>query len=281
MKNVSGKLWGKPNGEPVLAIHGVLDNCGVFDRLIPLLRGNYFILTFDLPGHGLSSHFPSGLPVDFLNFVLAAKYVVDKMGWKRFFFVGHSMGGMIGLHFTCCWPVLVKKLIVMDGIAMRQVDEGNLTNSVEEWINTYVSMIERHRNAAPHYSYEEALDRLMSRATLAPEAAEILAERSLRRTVEGYSFRMDSRLKLNLVPWISTPLIDSTVRNLQCPVMFIFSTEMYEILQDTFASTFEEIARNPKVRVEVANGTHEFHQNNPEQIVERIDEFLLMESCKI
>ena len=30
-----GKEWGQTDGEPWIALHGWLDNCGSFDKLIP------------------------------------------------------------------------------------------------------------------------------------------------------------------------------------------------------------------------------------------------------
>lgn len=55
-----GKWWGPMDQQPIVAIHGWQDNAGTFDKLIPLLPSNVAILAIDLPGHGLSSHLPSG-----------------------------------------------------------------------------------------------------------------------------------------------------------------------------------------------------------------------------
>lgn len=42
-----GKIWGPPDGHPVLALHGWLDNAGTFDTLIPLLPPNLRIVAVD------------------------------------------------------------------------------------------------------------------------------------------------------------------------------------------------------------------------------------------
>ena len=56
---LSGKLWGSDGGQPVLALHGWMDNAGSFDMLAPLLD-QYQILAIDSIGHGRSEHFPDG-----------------------------------------------------------------------------------------------------------------------------------------------------------------------------------------------------------------------------
>lgn len=58
---IAGKWYGDREQQPVLAIHGWQDNAGTFDRLLPLLPQCIPILAIDLPGHGLSSHYPTGM----------------------------------------------------------------------------------------------------------------------------------------------------------------------------------------------------------------------------
>ena len=46
-----------------LVLHGLLDNAGSFDSLVPLLTSalpSHSFLCLDYPGHGLSSHLPPG-----------------------------------------------------------------------------------------------------------------------------------------------------------------------------------------------------------------------------
>ena len=58
--HIAGKEWGSPSGEPWIALHGWLDNCGSFDTLLPHFPENHRIIAIDMPGHGFSSHFPEG-----------------------------------------------------------------------------------------------------------------------------------------------------------------------------------------------------------------------------
>src|SRR5436190_192660 len=72
---IAAKVWGTLNQDSikVIAMHGYMDNAGTFDRLIPLLPENYYVVAFDLPGHGFSSHVPYGKCSIVLNHRLIAK----------------------------------------------------------------------------------------------------------------------------------------------------------------------------------------------------------------
>lgn len=44
------KVWGKPNDHPILALHGWQDNAGTFDKLIPLLPTDLYVVCLDFCG---------------------------------------------------------------------------------------------------------------------------------------------------------------------------------------------------------------------------------------
>lgn len=92
---LSGKWWGNKDEVPLLGLHGWQDNAGTFDRLAPLLNITSF-LAIDLPGHGFSSHLPTGKIYTFLDYLYALRRVVDHFKWKKYSILGHSFGSAIG-----------------------------------------------------------------------------------------------------------------------------------------------------------------------------------------
>ena len=93
------KEWGNPNGEPWIVLHGFSDNCGSFDRLLPLFPQNQQMIAIDIPGHGFSSHLGPNDSYHFedLNYITTvAKYY----NFDKFSLMGHSMGGRGALQFA-------------------------------------------------------------------------------------------------------------------------------------------------------------------------------------
>ena len=80
-------------------LHGFSDNCGSFDRLLPLFPQNQQMIAIDIPGHGFSSHLEPNDSYDFedLNYITTvAKYY----NFDKFSLMGHSMGGRGALQFA-------------------------------------------------------------------------------------------------------------------------------------------------------------------------------------
>lgn len=79
-----GKWWGPWDQQPIVAIHGWQDNAATFDRLIELLPSNVAVLAIDLPGHGLSSHLPTGLHYYiFWDGLIALRRVIKYYKWNK------------------------------------------------------------------------------------------------------------------------------------------------------------------------------------------------------
>lgn len=110
--HLAAKEWGDPNGLPVLAVHGWLDNAGsclsnsssalylltyfliLVDPLVPyiLKPHNLHIVAIDHPGCGLSSHKPAGSEYGRWNTLVEMKRVIDAMKWSKCTLIGHSLG---------------------------------------------------------------------------------------------------------------------------------------------------------------------------------------------
>lgn len=97
---IAAKWWGSMNKRPIIAIHGWQDNAGSFDALIPLLPLNFSYLAIDLPGHGLSSHFPDGCFYHINDFASILEEIRTLFGWDHISLVMHL--NRIFARKTCC-----------------------------------------------------------------------------------------------------------------------------------------------------------------------------------
>ena len=113
---ILGKEWGSPDGEPTIALHGWLDNCGSFDKLLPHYPDNHRIIAIDIPGHGFSSHIPLGFSYHHLDGLQYIRRVADYYNFDKFNLLGHSMGGGMCFVYAVTHPEHVQRLIVLDAI---------------------------------------------------------------------------------------------------------------------------------------------------------------------
>jgi esterase len=102
---------GDPNAPPLLVIHGLfgsLDNLGLIARK---LSDTYCVYSLDLPNHGRSAH------TDSTSLLTLAESVVAWMnanGIAQAHFLGHSLGGKVGMEIALRYPEKVNQLIVAD-----------------------------------------------------------------------------------------------------------------------------------------------------------------------
>nr|CAD7430902.1 unnamed protein product [Timema monikensis] len=266
--HIAVRGWNDPNSIPVLVLHGILDNCGSFNRLIPLLPTSHYYLCVDLPGHGLSSHFPPGIPLDFLDCMDAVRRVVRHLGWTKFVWMGHSFGGQLGVMFASVYPELVEKLIMIDAISSIDVP----TREIGSYLRVYhelLSKLDTH-NIPPSYSYHEALDRLMNKRMdkISLVAVKELLERSVAETSGRFSYVADQRLKLLVYPLFDMNQLLAVFDNVRCPQLIIISKYGRRALScEIFRKCFEKFKSRSNFSYVNMDGNHDVHSDSPAKFV--------------
>jgi len=101
-------------GTDIVLVHGVTGNlCVWFMHILPALAKKYRVTAYDLRGHGYSDRPASGYTSD--DMVLDLKGLVDHLKIERAFFVGHSFGAAIALHFASLYPRQTAGVVILDG----------------------------------------------------------------------------------------------------------------------------------------------------------------------
>jgi len=104
---------GDPANPAVVLVHGLGDEAStIWESTIQLLKNNYYVITFDLPGFGQSSK--SNELYSPLNYAKFIHYVSQTYVKKPFHLVGHSMGGAIALKYVSMYPSDVTSLVLVD-----------------------------------------------------------------------------------------------------------------------------------------------------------------------
>jgi lipase len=103
--------YGAPDGAPTLAVHGVTAHGERYRRLAQEAFPERRWLAVDLRGHGRSTW--DG-PWTVEQHVADLLETLDAEGVERVEVVGHSYGGMIGLHLLATAPERVARLALLD-----------------------------------------------------------------------------------------------------------------------------------------------------------------------
>lgn len=265
--HVAAKTYGPPTGEPVIFLHGRMDNAGAFTRLMRYLpMGHFYYVLLDLPGHGWSTHFPSWITLDVFTYVQAFHFILEALQWKTCIFIGHSMGAQIGLIYSIFMPNRIKKVIAFDGLLM----EINVLETTEYFQTACTLAIENSKNMKPKlYTKEEvfyALQNFRYAGPLNSEATEALFERAVTEVNGKYIYNRDIRLKNRIFIHLNTDLFNHFNRKIKVPVYLFKASDGLELMyRDSFNAACA--AFSPGIlHVININGNHEFHNNNPERV---------------
>ena len=105
---ICGQIFGSTenkDAKPVVALHGFLDNSNSFRPVATHLtkEQKYYIIAIDLPGMGLSSKIPDGIPYSTKFYVMSIRRVVKHFNLDKVTFLSHSFGCSlalaVSLHF--------------------------------------------------------------------------------------------------------------------------------------------------------------------------------------
>ncbi|KAB0798789.1 hypothetical protein PPYR_06669 [Photinus pyralis] len=286
--HVAVKAWGVETNTPVLTIHGVSDNVGSFDRLIPHLPDTFYYICIDLPGHGRSSPYPPYLLITALNTILTMKLVVDYLNRKEYIIMGHSWGGQCAILFTQLYPEYILKLVVLDCFYLFPIEAKNFKESLRTRIDGLIKLSKNTANRKPAYfTYNDAINKMIdgrfAGMVLSKEAAEPIANRGLVDQGNGlYSFAVDPRMRYFTNLMTSFEYLGEIVNKypLVCPVLIIYCSDsdfQYYVLK----SVVNEYQKCKNISIVQVHGSHDVHNNTPEIVAPLVSTFLTSIASKL
>jgi len=105
-------LAGPESAPLVVLTHGATADHTMFDDQVPALAKHYRVLTWDVPGHGLSQPLPSDFGM--LRLVGDLLALLDHIGIERAVLLGQSMGGNLAQEVVFAHPERVSALALID-----------------------------------------------------------------------------------------------------------------------------------------------------------------------
>jgi len=259
-----GLRWGSRAGEPALAIHGWLDNAATFTKLAPLLP-SLDLVSIDLPGHGQSDHYASGMRYHFIDYVPLLLAAMNRLNWHSCLILGHSLGAAIGSFIAATEPNRVRGLVLIDGLGPHSKDAelapGLLRRSTQafaDWPETSTTV----------YDSLEVMVAARKRAgNIGKEGAELLVSRNAMRVDDGYRWRTDRRLLLPSSQPLTELQVLAFLGAIQAPTTLVVATDG---LLKSRPETPNRIRTFGAIDVVEIEGGHHLHLDNPHAVAKVI-----------
>ncbi|KPZ09475.1 Hydrolase, alpha/beta fold family [Pseudomonas syringae pv. spinaceae] len=252
---LAAHLFGPEDGQPVIALHGWLDNANSFARLAPHLDG-LRIVALDLAGHGHSDHRPAGAAYALADYVFDVLQVAEQLGWQRFALLGHSLGAIIAVLLASSLPERVTRLALIDGLVPLTGDPQSAAERMGAALQAQLALSNKKK---PVYRDQERAVQARMKGMLAVSrgAAELLAQRGLMPVPGGYTWRSDSRLTLPSAIRFTELQAMAFVHGIRCPTQLVIASDgMLAKKHELLSGLPFDVARLP--------GGHHFHLDDEE-----------------
>jgi len=106
--------WGQESKPSLILVHGGLDHARNWDWVARELREEFHVYALDLRGHGNSAWAPGAL-YSLAEHVLDLSALADIVNDFPIYLIGHSLGGLIVMHYAGIYPERVRKVINIEG----------------------------------------------------------------------------------------------------------------------------------------------------------------------
>ena len=217
------------DGKPSLVlVHGALDHARNWDWVAQSLCAHYHVFALDLRGHGNSAWAP-GAPYSGIEHVLDLSALLDIIDDFPIRLVGHSLGGVIVLHYSGIYPARVRKAVSIEGLGLPPDHRVHAPapQRFREWIETVRGLEKRVPKSYP--SIEAAVARMKE---VNPRLSDQVARHL---TLHGTNWESDGSLlwKFDNYARAMAPLghhIPDAVevfRQITCPTLFFWGTESF------------------------------------------------------
>lgn len=265
---VAAVEYGDPEGKPVLALHGWLDNAASFYAMGEHLKG-IRLIALDLIGHGRSDHRPEAMPYHIWDNVADLHAVLQVLELEKVDLIGHSMGASVVMLFAATFPERVGQIMLIEGLGPLAYEVDELPTLLAE------AIVKRNRMATralkPYESWDDAVvARMNGRWPVDRAAAEALLERGLTRTEKGYIWSNDPKLLMPSLVRFSPDQIRSFLRSVKSEAIVIVADD--GAADSIIDRWLDDLSHAEVVRMQ---GSHHLHltPNVAEDLAERVNKW--------
>jgi pimeloyl-ACP methyl ester carboxylesterase len=271
--------WGEPAGEPILLVHGFLDQAEswkfLVDELSRRARKPLWIIAPDCRGHGDSGWVGAGGYYHFPDYVYDLACVIGTLESERVMLVGHSMGGTISFLYSGAFPTCIAKLVLIEGIGPPGMEFSDAPLRMGHWVSEVRG---RGRGHFREYSSVEAGASQLRQTNprLKEEFALELALSGMKRNARGkWVWKFDPLHRTSAPQPFYTAQALEFLRRIDCPVLIVNGAESRQTRRTDKQQRYDAL-RDHRV-MEIERAGHMIHQDNPARLAEVIASFLALQ----
>jgi pimeloyl-ACP methyl ester carboxylesterase len=268
--------WGEPAGEPIVLVHGFLDQAHSWKffvaELIAQTLRPLWIIAPDCRGHGDSGWVGDGGYYHFPDYVFDLDCVIRSVGATRFHLVGHSMGGTISFLYAGAFPERLANLVLIEGVGPLGMEFADAPLRMAGWIG---ELHDRGRNHFREYTSIEAGANQLQQTNprLRKEFAIDLARASMRQNDKGkWIWKFDPLHRTAAPQPFYTAQALEFFRRIECPVLIVDGHESRQNRRTDKQERYDAIRHHRMARI--ARAGHMVHQDNPEELAKTVANFL-------
>ncbi|HAP35437.1 MAG TPA: alpha/beta hydrolase, partial [Bacteroidetes bacterium] len=109
--------------QTIVLVHGLASNGGFWRYNIAELSKQHRVIAVDLPGYGKSDKGIYSYSMSFYADIISG--LLDQLNIPKVVYVGHSMGGQIGIHFSFRHKEQMEKLILVAPAGIEPFSRGD------------------------------------------------------------------------------------------------------------------------------------------------------------
>ncbi len=252
----------------MLCLHGWLDNANSFVPMMPHIK-NAEIVAIDLPGHGFSDHHCEGFPYTIASYAHKVLQVADALGWAEFTLAGHSLGGSIVPVCAIAGADRIQKLVMIDALGPLSESAEQLPKRLKRFHEDFNDP-QKYRGRI-YANVDKAVEARLLATKMQPSSAQLIVERQLVETEQGFKWRFDRQLRLASPAYYTESQVEQMLKAVQCPVLCIIAIDGYIVAREEMDSRLTMIKDKTVRKIP---GFHHLHMDTPEPVAEAVNDFL-------
>ncbi|MBM6550192.1 alpha/beta fold hydrolase [Marinomonas ostreistagni] len=264
-------LSGKDDAQPILLLHGWLDNAASFCHLAPNFK-EYDVTALDLAGHGRSQHRPPGSFYHMWDYALDVISLLQQ-SQQPVWLMGHSMGGGVAMLVAALAPEKVRGLIVLDSLGPATAQPHERVKTMRRAIQ---KMLKQRAARSAQYTTQAALieARMQGFTKLSYAAAKPLVERGADCVGGEWSWRADQKLSYPSPFRMDDAAVTAYIDEIQCPTLLLLAKQ--GIFQNALQEVQQSVAAFKGLTLEWLPGNHHFHlePDTSLQVAQEIRQFI-------